>query len=190
MKKVAYIIPGFGESIKEKPYSQISSFFIKNGINPILIKINWKYRVMSNYIKQFKKQAKIKNPNYIFGFSFGAIIALICANEIKPKKLILCSLSPYFKEDLLKLKPSWIKLSGKRQLEDLKNYSFNKISKKIKSKTILIYGDKEGKETKIKSREANQKIKNSELIVISNARHDISQKIYLDKIKEVISKLK
>ncbi len=184
--KVAYIIPGSGESPDEKAYKQISYFFRKKGIKPIPIKINWKYKLMPDYIEQFRQQAKVKNPDYVLGFSFGAMIALISANEIKPKKLILCSLAPWFKEDLPKLKKSWLKLAGKRQVKNLKKYSFKKISRKIISKTILIYGSKEAKELENKVKETHKKIKNSELIAIPKVKHKIADERYLKTISDVI----
>jgi len=47
----------------------------------------------------------------IIGFSFGAMVAFIASQKIRPKKLILCSLSPYFNEDLKKLRKGWKKKS-------------------------------------------------------------------------------
>lgn len=184
--KIAYIIPGSGESPDEKAYRQISNFFRKKGIKPIPIKINWKYKLMPDYIEQFRQQAKIKNPDYILGFSFGAMIALISSDEIKPKKLILCSLSPWFKEDLPRLKKTWLKITGKRQTKILKEYSFKKISKRVNSKTILIYGSKEAKELERRVKDAHRKIKNSELIKIQNVKHKLADERYLKTISDVI----
>ncbi len=56
MKKIAYIISGSGESPDEKAYRQISNFFRKKGIKPIPIKINWKYKLMPDYIEQFRQK--------------------------------------------------------------------------------------------------------------------------------------
>ena len=54
--------------------------------------------------------------------------------KIKPKMLFLCSLSPYFKEDLKFLKKSWRNGIGKKRIEDLENFSFEELAKDIKCK--------------------------------------------------------
>src|SRR3989344_4182526 len=101
----------------------------------------------------------------------------------------LCSLSPYFKEDLRFLKKSWRNRVGKKRLEDLKNFSFQKLVKDITCKTLLIVGEKELKELHKRVDDAHKKIKNSELFIASNAKHEISQKEYIDKLHEVISNI-
>ncbi|MDO8468124.1 MAG: hypothetical protein Q7S56_04230 [Nanoarchaeota archaeon] len=186
--KYAYIIPGHSDSPKDKPYRKIASFFRKKGIKPIVVKIDWKYKLMSDYVAQFKKQVKQK-PDYVLGFSWGAMIAFISAPEVKPRNLILCSFSPYFREDLPKIKDWWKKVTGKHNLENLKQFSFNKISRKVNSKIILLVGDKEGKEMERKTQETKRKFKNSKVIRISKVNHKISDPRYLDQIKTIINKL-
>ena len=102
--------------------------------------------------------------------------------------LFLCSLSPYFKEDLKSLKKSWRNSVGKKRLEDLKNFSFQKLAKDITCKTFLIAGEKEPKELHKRVNDAHKKIKNSELFIVDGAKHEISQKEYIDKLYEVVSK--
>lgn len=188
MRKTVYIIPGFTESTNLKSYQQIIKLFRSKNFKVIPIKISWKNKVMSDYIKEFQKQIQSDKDEkiYLFGFSFGAMIALISAVKIKPKMIFLCSLSPYFREDLPLIKKSWKNIFGKKRIEDFQNFPFNKIAKNIKSKTILLVGEKEVDLIKKRIKKAEQKIKNSKLFIIAGAKHDISQKIYLDKIKEII----
>lgn len=101
---------------------------------------------MSDYVKQFRKQlyhAKDEEV-YLFGFSFGAMVAFIASAEINPKLQLLCSLSPYFKEDLPHLKKSWKNYFGKKRMADMKTFSFNEFSRKTQCRTILVAGTKEG----------------------------------------------
>ncbi len=116
------------------------------------------------------------------------MIAIASSNRIKLRKLILCSLSPYFKEDLKYLKKSWKPYVGKRRLKDLENIEFNKLYKKANG-AILLVGNRESKERKRRVFDAHRKIKGSKLIEVKGARHNISQKEYLDSLKEIISKL-
>ncbi|HLD97814.1 MAG TPA: hypothetical protein VI815_00650 [Candidatus Nanoarchaeia archaeon] len=181
--KILYIIPGFGHSKSNKNYLKISHLFPNT--KSIVININWKNKVFSDYINDTRKQFIHKKSDevYLLGFSFGAIIALMLASKVKPKKLFLCSISPYFSEDIPKMKNSWKSWFGKKRIEDIKKYNFNKITKQIKSNTIILAGDKEGKQLLLRSKEANKKIKNSKLIIIINGKHNLFQEEYLNALR-------
>ena len=189
MNKIVYIVPGFRESTKQKAYQEISKFFRRRKFKPILVKIPWKYKKMSDYVNYFMKQYKDDKNAYLFGFSFGAMISFICSTKINPKMLILCSLSPYFKEDLPHIKSSWRRFIGKKRSDDLKNYSFSKLSKQVKCKTVIFAGSEESQLLFRRVREAKKKLKNSKLIIIKGAKHKISQREYLKAIKDLIYKI-
>ena len=74
-------------------------------------------------------------------------------------------------------------------MEDLKNFSFQELSKNINSKTLLIIGEKEPSEISKRTNSAHKRVKNSELFIVKNAKHNISQKEYINKLQEIISKL-
>ena len=194
MKKVAYILPGYREShLKQKGYGKVARFFEEKGIEPIHVNIKWKQNseeLFKDYTRQFLKvYRKPKGAEvYILGFSYGATIAFLSAVKTKPTAFILCSLSPYFKEDLKNLRPAWLKWWKKSFVES--DYSFDKLAPKVKSNTYLIVGSKEHKSCLIRAKDAKKKIKNSHLIIAKNAKHKIGQKEYLETIKKVISKLK
>jgi esterase/lipase len=190
MVKIVYIIPGFMQNTNLIGYKKIISFFKNQNFKIVPINISWKFKTMKDYLKEFMNQFKRKNDDevFLFGFSFGAMIAFISSKIIKPKMLILCSLSPYFKEDLIKSKIAK-KEVGKRRFNEFLNYDFNKIAKEVKCKTILIVGKCEPFNVFKKSLIANKKISNSKLIVVNNAKHDISQNEYLECIKKFILKL-
>lgn len=110
MIKVVYIIPGFTDKIGQKKYTRIIPLFKAKGFKTIPITISWKNKTMSGYVEQFLQRYNPtpKDKVYLFGFSFGAMIAFISssAGQTKPKRMILCSLAPFFKEDLPFLKKS------------------------------------------------------------------------------------
>lgn len=191
MNKVIYIIPGFSEKVNLSGYKYIIKSFKSKEFKVIPIKITWKYKVMSDYVDEFFSQLSHKKSDdvYILGFSFGAMIAFISAVKLKPKMLFLCSLSPYFKEDLKFMKKSWRVNTGKKRIEDLKKFSFQKLVKDIHCKTLLIVGEKDSKELQKRVNDAHKKIENSELIIINSVKHNISQKKYLEKLDEIISKI-
>ena len=193
MKKVAYIIPGYDKShLRQRGYNKVAKFFEEQGVEVIHVDIKWEYKNVkkfSDYGEQFlsvykkPKEAEV----YILGFSYGATVAFLTANKTKPKALILCSLSPYFEEDLPGLKPAWVKWFRKNFTES--DYSFTKLAPRVKSKTHLIVGDNEGKECMTRAKDAAKKLLDSHLAIAKNAEHKIGQKEYLETVRKVILKL-
>ncbi|EKE06773.1 MAG: hypothetical protein ACD_18C00282G0005 [uncultured bacterium] len=191
MSKIVYIIPGFGQNTDMPGYTDLIKFFKTKKFKVVPIKITWKNKVMSDYVNEFQNQLVHKKEDdiYLFGFSFGAIIAFISAEKIKPKTLFLASLSPYFKEDLKYNPLAWSKYLGKKRMKDFENFSFNQLSKKINCQTYLFVEGLKNKEILRRVKDAHKKIKKSELIIIENTKHDISQTEYLNKVKETINKI-
>jgi len=186
---VVYVITGFGQKTSQKEYREVIKRFKERKFTVIPIRISWKHRVMSDYVKEFLKQLQHK-PNdrvCLFGFSFGAMIAFIAAPQLKPHGLYLCSLSSYFKEDLTSLKKSWKKYLGKREMKDFHQFSFNKLAKDIRCKTVLMVGDKEGEESMNRAKDARKRIKNAMLIIVKGAKHNLAQKEYLGAVRKIIT---
>jgi|SRR3989338_1054890 len=193
MEKIVYIIPGYGETPSMAAYKKISGFFRRKKIEPISVEILWKNRVMTNYVEQFIDKYNMRNNKkrgndevYLFGFSFGAMVSFLSSIEINPKLQILCSLSPYFREDLISVKDRWKRLVGKRRIKDFGNYSFDDLTKRINCKNILVYGSEEDDICLKRAMDAEKKLKNSKLIIVKGAKHDISQKEYLERLEEII----
>jgi len=186
MKKLVYILPGYLEFTKEKKYQIVGSFFKEKGYLVKYVDINWKYKTMSDYVKEFEeKVSKDNTTNFsVLGFSFGAMIAFASVIKLKPKKLFLCSLSPYFKEDVFKLKSWQKKAVGKKRIKDVENFSFKKIVKNIRCKTFLFVGEKEHPLVFNRIKETHKKMKNSKLIVVPNSKHDVGNEGYLKCIKD------
>ncbi len=192
MRKIAFIILGYNQNKKNVPaFGKIESFFQAKNFQTVMVDIDWKYKTLSDYVAQFEKiyLENVKKDDQIcfLGFSLGAMIALISSEKLKPKFQILCSLSPYFKEDLPRIKNWWKVFWGKRRMEDFAKFSLNKLAKNIPTKTIILAGDKEDWEVEIRAKEARQKIRNSQLIFIPNAKHDIGQTEYLTEVERIIS---
>lgn len=192
-KKVAYILPGYGQSSVRGPaYIKIAKFFEARGIKPISVKIEWrknKPEKFSEYVQQFLKQYK-KQKNtltYVLGFSYGANIALLAAPKAKPNMLILCSLSPYFEEDLKTIKSTWFRWWRKNFIES--DYSFDKLAQKIKNKTTLLIGEHEDISSIKRAKDAKRKLLDSRLIAVKNGLHKIGQKEYIKAVEKVVSTL-
>jgi alpha/beta superfamily hydrolase len=185
MKKVVYIIPGYGEHTGMKGYQAAMKIFRLRGITPIPVNIHWKYKVMNDYVDEFLSVYK-KNTGddvYLFGFSFGAMIACIAAAQLKPKKIYLCSLSPYFREDLKSIKKSWRTILGKKRMTDFANFSFDALAQNVSCKVVLLFGDKEHPLVEKRVADAQKKLKKSKVFVAQGANHNLGQKEYIDLLK-------
>lgn len=186
MQKVLFIIPGFGETPKDPPYKKITDMAIKAGYVPQIIPIHWNYRAMSQYIEQARSIiGKTKSDDIsILGFSFGAFIAFEISKNIRCKKLFLCSLSPFFKEDLSSVTPTAKYFLGKRRMLDFKQYQF---PKKTSCFSYFLFGEKEW-DASLKKMETRLKKLSGEkrLLFVENTSHDIRTPEYLNKIKEIL----
>lgn len=193
MKKIAYIIPGFGHSPhKQRGYKTIGRFFVEQGITPRYIRIQWndkKPRRFADFVDQFSRQYKkdVDSVKIVLGFSYGATIAFLSASKLKPDVLILCSLSPYFVEDLGHLPLVWRKWWEKNFVES--DYSFKKLAPTVRGKTVLVHGGKEGREVSFRVRDAHRRIRKSTLKMVKGARHQIYNKAYQETVRKIIATL-
>ncbi|MDQ5938461.1 MAG: hypothetical protein QG642_151 [Patescibacteria group bacterium] len=170
-----FLIPGWGQKPTDKCFTWLINLLQKKGFEVIKISIDWDYRVMTDYVADFKQQYEKysgKN-NYILGFSYGAVIAFMSATELKPKKIYLCSLSPHFKEDIKAMKP-WIKkLVGKRRIADAKKQSALTIARKLNIPSTIFYGEIEAEkfpQLVVRAKETLKYAKNVKIIIVKEAR--------------------
>ena len=90
MKKI-FIIPGFKQKTTDKQFVWLKKFLITKGFSVSMVPITWDRRTMTDYALEFEnfyERHKAKD-NYVLGFSYGAVIAFITANKLKPKKIKL-----------------------------------------------------------------------------------------------------
>ncbi|TAK04768.1 alpha/beta hydrolase [Patescibacteria group bacterium] len=193
MERIAYIIPGFGHSpLRQRGYKAIGGFFERQGITPRYVLIDWHRktpRTFTDFVRQFLKHhdGRKRQETYVLGFSYGATIAFLSATKIKPKALILCSLSPYFEEDMKNLKPSWIRWWRKHFKDS--DYSFAAMAPRIRVKTYVVYGSKEHFSVAVRAKDARARIPRSSLRVSRGAEHKIHRREYLRTLERLIKTL-
>lgn len=182
-KKSVFIIPGFRQKTTNKAYKTIARMLKKEGYTPIPVIIPWKNTTVTQntayFLQEYKKNTAKKK--YILGFSFGAVIAFLAATKIHTHGLILCSLSPYFKEDLIRLGIQ----KNSSLYQDFLTTRCKVLAKQIKAKHILmLYGTKETKPLISRVHYAFSHIisNNKYLIPIQQTEHNIGGKRYLDSI--------
>ena len=184
----AYLIPGNREDLKSRDYQAVLNIYKELGYKPKFVPIDWKYKTIDDWVEQVKEKIPKRDltNSLLSGFSFGSIIALSIAAEIKPKQLLLFSLSPYFKEDF-PLPKSYATWAGKRRVENFKKVSFNKLAAQVNCPTLIFVGTKEiskHKDTDHRSNEAKKQIKNSKLVLIKDVGHDVGDPKYVEAIKK------
>lgn len=185
--KTFFIVPGFTMKASGKPFRWLDLHLKKNGYNVIKFNPVWRRRtnaqVAAEFVKFYKKH-KGKN-NYVLGFSYGAIVTLLTANELMPKKIYLCSLSPEFKEDDKHLRP-WIESIGKRRYKEAMRTSARTLAKSLKIPAVIFWGEKEAEkypELKIRAEETARLAKKAKLVRVKDAPHKIDFPSYQDAIK-------
>ncbi len=152
-----------------------------------MVPITWERKTMSDYAREFVNTYTINKTttNYVLGFSYGAVVALITANALKPKKIYLCSLSPDFKEDVSTMSP-WIrKYIGKNRLSDIQKRNAREIARKLKVQSVVFYGDAEGKlypQLKIRCEKTVKIASRSKLVVVKDAPHKMNHHNYQEAI--------
>lgn len=190
MSKTVFIVPGFKHRPSTKCYGWMKDHFSSQGFIVKTVAIDWDRKVMSDYVEQFLMyfHENKSEENHVIGFSFGAMIALISADDLNPDGLILCSLSPYFSEDLCTLKKSWQSFMGQKRILDFANFKSNIITKQIHCKTTVIYGTAEAvmyPQLEVRCKEVAAQVKGCQLKIADGAPHQIDYPSYIETIKSV-----
>jgi hypothetical protein len=189
--KTFFIIPGFKTQVTASEYKWLISYLEESGVRVIKVPVKWNRHILTENANEFISyfNAFKSKENYVLGFSYGAVITLLTANILKPKKVFLCSLSPAFKEDIESEDSSLIHYIGKKRFADLSTYYAKTLAKDLQIQSVVFYGEKESDmNPKIKKRceQTVQLARNSRLVVVKDAPHQISFPTYKEAIKNSI----
>lgn len=192
-EKVVFIIPGYRHRSKSRPYKQVAEILEALGYSAVPVDIEWHKTTISEntekFLKIYKETAACKK--YILGFSLGAMIAFLAATKVEVAGLILCSLSPYFSEDLPKIGSNWTP-STLAQYQDFATLNCGTLAKKLKTQQVLmLYGEDEAKSLVKRVYDAFEKIElpKKYLVPITGVQHDIGDSKYLLRIHQVAQRL-
>ncbi len=202
MHKVAYIIPGFTESAHDFPYTQIKEWLQEKSIHAVPIDITWDLQKeiarMPSYTEQFLSQFKQEHqPNdevYVLGYSFGAIVAWIASQEIQPHTIILCSMSPFFKEYINEHREVWNKKMLKIGEANVQEYSFGLDKPHItRAQVHILIGTDEPVSIVEWSKKVFLHLQNAHvtttLSLAQGSSHDIKNEQYLKELQKIIESL-
>lgn len=130
-------------------FKALRSMLSDLGYRVLPVPITWNRQTLTSYVEglaQFYDENKSEH-NTLLGGSFGAMASFIAGPRLKPDRLILCSLSALFREDLPSYQDQYLaNWLGQRRVADLKNHSASTIATQILEsnvKTSMVFGDKE-----------------------------------------------
>lgn len=112
MHKHLYIIPGLGDTPHEPSYEAIASDARKLGYTTHPISIDWGKPLS-------QQKFKVEDNATIFGFSLGALLAHLIAQESPTDHIILASMTPFYSFTDPEIKQALVELLGKDFVEDL-----------------------------------------------------------------------
>lgn len=186
--KVIFVIPGFRQKTTSNAYKTLAKVLKSEGYYPVLVRIPWRNSTISQnsdyFLNKFKKYEAKKT--YVLGFSYGAMIAFIASTFVKTDGLILCSLSPYFKEDVSLSQKKSVSTLTKLRLKDFAKHSCSRLAQETKARQIVIlYGTEEATSLiRRATRAFNQIQKRKKYIIpILKTEHNIGDKKYLQTIE-------
>jgi hypothetical protein len=138
MKNTFYIIPGWQETCRRKQYQNLAKAVRGVGYDVVFKNPDWD--------KNLSEQVfEVEKNSIVFGFSMGAILARLVAQEYKSELVIFASMTPlrHFKGgDQEKILADVI---GERIVNDIKR----NLKSKIKTNKVLMYGDKENEKADV-----------------------------------------
>ena len=187
IQKTLYVLPGFGESTQDKPYRQIARFAKTVGYDVVMYSPKWSRSTPSDWIAGFRAQLPEKpvGQAIVFGFSFGAHVAINAAKTFPFDRIIACSLPPFFKGDIKDIDADTRAFLGKRRMEDLARYPF---PARLGTRITLMNGAEEDAEDIVKSDRYFKKwTGEKKRILVDSAEHDLETGDYLKAIKSELA---
>jgi len=192
--KTFFLIPGFGQGANDEHFLWLVEFLKKKGFKVVVADIDWEYRTISDYVEDLKRiyNQNRSTVNFVLGFSYGAVAALVSANELKPDKLYLCSLSPVFKEDLPFMEPGDRKITGRRRLAEMQERSGKELARSLEVPCVVFYGQKEAQlypQLRFRCEETAKLARRSKLVEVAGAPHKIDHEEYKRAIMRELGKI-
>lgn len=158
--KTLYIIPGLGETTRRRPYQLLRKIAQEKGYEVIFKNVDWKKPL-------YPQKFEVQRDSIVFGFSLGAILAWMVAQNNVCRHLILASMTPHYSFTNPEIKKALIELVGVDLVEDVIK---NLIPKHKAEKQTIIYGDKEEEKADI---------------LVKDTQHELTAN-YLEEVKKLL----
>lgn len=185
-----FIVPGFRQKISDPVWQQVKSLAENFFAKVVMFQPDWNYNTLADLVKEFDHlRQKHTGPQIVLGFSFGAMIAYLSSINLSTQATILCSLSPYFAEDIPYLRPWWNLAVGKRRIAVFQETLFSKLAAQNNGNYYLLVGEKEVTQCHARYQDALKRLMNVQGTIVPGAGHDISAQNYLDSLSDLFPTL-
>jgi len=189
--KTVLFVPGFREGLTTRAYKETIKAIQSKGYVVKFVPIHWKRTLIQDWVGELDKVYENCDPKntILAGFSYGAMTAFMSAVQKNPAELWLFSLSPYFSDDMPKMKKSWLSNIGHRRADTFRALDFTELAKSIKCKTLIFVGGVEARKYPLvgnRAEVAHKALQSSKLVVAPSADHDVTDKDYIAAIQQAI----
>lgn len=189
--KTVLLVPGFQEDITTRDYKSVLDSIQSKGYDVKFVPIQWKRTTIDDWVAELEAEYYKHDPKntILAGFSYGSMTAFVAATKRLPAELWLFSFSPYFSDDLPKLKKSWKDGIGHRRVTAFSKLDFDHLAKSITCPTLIVLGSVEADKYPhmvTRAHIAKERIKNSRYIIAGGADHDIADTKYIKTIGSAI----
>jgi len=143
--KTVLFVPGFMEDRHSRDYDTLLAAIETKGYRTHFVSLSWRRTTIDDWTRELHEVYHAHNPKQtiLAGFSFGAMTALMTAAQRPPAALWLCSLSPYFAEDMPEAKVTWLHDIGERRAARFRTLPFDNLASKVTCPILLVAGANE-----------------------------------------------
>ncbi len=186
--KTVLFVPGFMEDYASRDYETLLADIESKGYRAQFVSIAWRRTVIDDWVGELHEVYGTHNPKHtvLAGFSFGALVALLAASQRQPAALWLCSLSPFFAEDMPDLKVAWMHDIGERRAARFRKLSFSAIVPKVGCPILLAGGANEVPPVAKRRNQAAEAWPHAVSCVAPDCAHDVTNPHYRQTLLEHI----
>ena len=175
-----YIIPGYGETMRNQGYRRIVRE-AKKKYDVTFLNLQLKNRLFSELVEEGINTINNASDCAVLGFSIGALIAYFISKKIELNKCIICSLTPAIGVDIAHNTKLYKKYLGRKQVNEYKQMTYGKSKAR---ELIFICGSEEG-DNLVNRTKKLRRINNGILYIIENNDHMLNE-AYVDVIAKVL----
>lgn len=186
-------IPGKGTSRANYPYDKILRKIQRRGHNTQFCHMNWpRSAVVGDWLDQARPAYAQCDPSQtiVVGFSIGAMLAFLLAAQQPPAGLVLCSVSPYFAEDLSLVPMRWIRQLTPERHASFKKLYFDDVAPAITCPTRLVIGGREPDWAQQRTQKASAALPGGDIFAAKNAGHTPAMWSYIQALNAAFDSLR
>ena len=189
-----FIIPEKGQKTSQRPYRQLADFVSELGLEVYMIDVRWKKHnsLLECGLEATKKIHEIVDELQpteinIFGFGIGAMLAAQIGYIFRADSIILCSMPLLFHEELSQFSRFKRYFLKRRIYKGRNKPSYP--SRKISSKTILIYAENERRKLEKVKNTRNAAFENARDIFVAKSAVSLRSKKYFETVVSETTKM-